>query len=262
MAEVGEHRRRYGDKEVGLILKRAAELQRHEPESAVEGGGLSLTELEEVAAEVGIDPRHLRRAASEIDAGGAGLQTEGMARLLGGPLTISLKRSLPGEFPPGDFDKLAGDIQQAADGQGGASVLGNTLTWRSTSPNNERSLMVTVTSRDGRTRILIEERLSQLAAGLFGGIVGGGGLGVGLGVGMGVGLGVLGSAAFAITFPVAVIGGAYVLARTIYGSVLRRRQRVLRDLLDRLTERVTAATTGRPLVTDERPPALPGDSVP
>ena len=176
-------RRRYGDKEIGLILKRAAELQRQEPGSGVEGGGLSLRELEEVAAEAGIDPRHLRRAAVEIEAGAAGLEKEGFARLIGGPLTVSFTRSLPGEFPPEHFDRLVDDIQATADGQGGASALGRKLTWRSTSPNEVRSLMVNVVSRDGHTSIHIEERLSQLAGGLYGGMMARGGLGIGLGVG-------------------------------------------------------------------------------
>jgi hypothetical protein len=83
MARNGEHRRRYGDKEVGLILRRATEFQRQEPASAAEGGGLTLAELEEIAAEAGIDPRHLRRAASELDESGAWLRPEGAARLLG-----------------------------------------------------------------------------------------------------------------------------------------------------------------------------------
>ena len=51
MAESGSNRRRYGDKEVGLILKRAAELQRQEPAAGTEGGGLTLTELEEIAVD-------------------------------------------------------------------------------------------------------------------------------------------------------------------------------------------------------------------
>ncbi len=256
MTENREHRRRYGDKEVGLILKRAAELQRQEPASAA-GGGLTLSELESIAEEVGIDRRHLRQAAVELDASGAALHAEGAARLIGGPLTIRFERTLPGELPVSEFERLVPLLQQAADGHGQASLLAHTLTWQSVSPNTERSLQVIISSRDGRTRIRIEERLNQLAGGLFGGIVGGGGGGIGLGVGLGVGLGALGSAAFAIAWPIGIIGGAYLLARSIYGSVVRRRQRVLRDLLDQLTEEVEAATAGT-LDPRREPPGLPG----
>ena len=66
---------------------------------------------------------------------------------------------------------------------------------------------------------------------------------MGLGVGLGVGIGVLGSALFAIAFPIGSLSGAYLLSRPIFGSVVRRRQRVLRQLLDELTEEVEAATS-------------------
>jgi hypothetical protein len=260
MPESGEHRRRYGDKEVGLILKRAAELQRLEPESAAGGSGLTLAELEEIAAEAGIDPRHLRRATEDLDAGAASLHREGAAHLLGAPLSIKFERTLTGEIPESEFERLVPEIQQAADDYGQPSLLGRTLTWQSTSPHNERTLRtlrVVVSSQDGRTRIHIEERLGQLAGVLFGGVLGGGGGGIGLGIGLGVGIGALQSVLFAIAWPVGVIGGVYLLARNIYGSTVRRRQRVLRELLDRLTEHVESAISDERLEPGVRPPELP-----
>ena len=240
MTESGEHRRRYGDKEVGLILKRAAELQSQEPASAA-GGGLSLRELEEIAAEAGIDPGSLRRAAAELDAGKAAMHDEAAARFLGGPPTIRYGRTLHGELSTESLEKLVVPIQRAAESHGQAGVLGGTLTWQSKSSDEMRSLQVTVASRNGRTRINIEERLAGLAGGIFGGIMGGGGVGVGVGVGLGVGIGALGSALFSVAFPIGALGGAYWLSRSIFGSVVRRRQRVLRELLDQLTDEVETA---------------------
>lgn len=245
MDERAGSRRRYGDREVGLILKRAAELQRQEPTSAAEGGGLTLSDLEEIAAEAGIDPRLLRQAAAEIESGDDALMAEGLARVLGAPPTIKLERSVSGELPEADFERLVPEIQAAAESHGQASLLGRTLTWRSSTPQNERSLQVTITARGGRTRITIEERLHGLAGGLFGGLLGGVGGGVGFGVGFGVGLGALGSVAFAVLFPVAVIGGSYAAARTLFTSMARNRHRRLRDLLERLTEHVEAVSNER-----------------
>lgn len=244
-------RRRYGDNEIGLILKRAAELQRQEPAAGTEGSGLTLPELEEIAAEAGIDPRYLRRAAAEVDEGGTKFDSGKASYFLGAPLTIELDRTLSGEVPEEDFALFVPDIQQAAGGHGQASALGRTFTWQSSTPGGERSLQVTVTSRDGRTRIRIEERLSSLAGQLFGGMLGGGGGGIGLGIGLGVGIGALQSAAFAIAWPVSIIGGAYLLARSIYTSTARKRQRVLRDLLDRLTEHVERVSSTPLLDNDE-----------
>ncbi|UCC83105.1 MAG: hypothetical protein JSW46_19490 [Gemmatimonadota bacterium] len=253
-----ERRRRYGEEEVGLILKRAAELQRQEPAAAAEGGGLSLAELEEIAAEAGIDPRHLRRAAEEIDTAAMPLHGEGIDRLAGAPLTLEFERTLSGELQESGFEMLLPEIQDAAEGYGQPSLMSRTLTWQSRSPNSERTLQVTVSSRNGRTRIRIEERYSQLAGQLFGGIVGGVGGGVGLGVGLGVGIGALQSALFAVVWPVGVISGSFLLARTFYRSAVRRRQRVLRDLLDRLTETVEAIVANQTLTSGERRPELPG----
>ncbi|NIN71902.1 MAG: hypothetical protein GTO46_08230 [Gemmatimonadetes bacterium] len=143
-----ERRRRYGEEEVGLILKRAAELQRQEPAGSGEGGGLTLAELEEIAAEAGIDPRHLQRAAQEVDSLAVPLHGEGADRLIGAPLVLKFERSLPGELPEDRFESLLPNIQDAVEGYGQPSLL-------------------------GRTRIRIEERSSQLATQLFGGIVGG-----------------------------------------------------------------------------------------
>jgi hypothetical protein len=241
MHQPDDLRRRYGDKEVGLILKRAADLQRQDP-AGTAGGGLTVEELEEIAAEAGIDPSYLRRAAQELDISATYLADEAPTLLTGAPLTVRLERTVVGELPESELDRLVPDIQQAADGHGQASLIGHTLTWRSNTSNTERSLLVDVSARDGQTHILIEERLHGLAGQLFGGLLGGVGGGIGLGIGLGVGLGALGSAAFAIAFPAAVIGGSYVMARSIFGSVARRRRRVLRDLLDRLTERVARAT--------------------
>ena len=61
--------RLYDEKEVGRLIKRATELQREEPMRAAVSGGLSLDELADIAAEAGIDPRYLRRAALEMDSG-------------------------------------------------------------------------------------------------------------------------------------------------------------------------------------------------
>ena len=65
MTNSDDGRRRFGEKEVGLIIKRATELQQEDPDVLSEGDGLSLTELEEVAVEAGIDARFLRQAAKE-----------------------------------------------------------------------------------------------------------------------------------------------------------------------------------------------------
>jgi hypothetical protein len=205
--------RRYSEKEVGLILRRATEFQRSEP-SAADPTGLTLAELQEVASEVGIDPAYLRRAAAELV-----------------PL-----------------------MQAATVGQGNASAVGKTLTWSSRSDTNTSSQQILITVRDGETLIRIEERLSGFAGGLYGGLMGGVGGGVGLGVGAGLG-GALGSLAFAITFPVIIIGASYLGARGFFAAHVHKRRRQLQDLLDQLAERVEREAAKRTL--SPSPPSSP-----
>lgn len=250
-------RRRYGEKEVGTILKRAAELQRKEPVAPAESAGVSLTELQEIAAEAGIDPKYIRQAATELEADpGRGE----FAPIFGAPLTLRFQRVLDGELPTERFEDLIPDIQSAAEAHGQVSAVGRTLTWQSGTGTDQRTLQVIVSARDGRTRILIEERLHRLAAGLFGGIVGGVGGGVGLGVGLGIGIDVLGSVLFSVGFPALVIGGSYLAARFGFAFTARRRHRILRDLLDRLTERIgtSLASPAERLEGTDPAPELPG----
>jgi hypothetical protein len=242
--------RRYSEKEVGLILRRATEFQRSEP-SAADPTGLTLAELQEVASEVGIDPAYLRRAAAELEVGaGSGL----WEKVLGGPLAFVLERTIPGEFPESRFEELVPLMQAATVGQGNASAVGKTLTWSSRSDTNTSSQQILITVRDGETLIRIEERLSGFAGGLYGGLMGGVGGGVGLGVGAGLG-GALGSLAFAITFPVIIIGASYLGARGFFAAHVHKRRRQLQDLLDQLAERVEREAAKRTL--SPSPPSSP-----
>ena len=232
--------RHYTEKQVGLILRRATELQCSEP-SARDPAGLTLAELEEVATEVGIDARYLRRAAAELEVGGSSTL---WTRLAGAPVSFVLERTVRGELSESAFEDLVPLMQSATIGQGNASAVGKTLTWSSRSDTNTSSQQVLVSSRNGETMVRIEERLGGLAGALFGGILGGVGGGVGLGAG-GALAAVLGSAVFAVAFPLVVIGGSYATARAIFADQVRKRRSRMEELMDRIVERVEMEVVGR-----------------
>ncbi len=58
--------RRYNDQEVGLILQKALEPRREAQQLEVDGGGLSLDQIKEIAAEVGIEPARIELAAASL----------------------------------------------------------------------------------------------------------------------------------------------------------------------------------------------------
>jgi len=232
--------RRYNEREVSRLLKRAAELQRSSP-AAPNPTGFSLVELESIAAEAGLDAAHLRQAAMELDAAGMGAFPPGMARTLAGaPLKIVLERTLAVEAPETAFATLVPLIQIAADAPGQASQVGRTLTWHSQNPSNPRGLQILVSVRAGQTHIRIEERYGGLAAALFAGGLGGVGGGVGIGAGGAIG-GVLGSIALAVAIPITIITATWVGSRALFRSIVRRRTRVLEELLQRITEELARA---------------------
>ena len=59
--------RTYSEDEMAALLERAAELQAHTARTNERSAGLTLTELEAIAEEAGLNPEHLRQAASEME---------------------------------------------------------------------------------------------------------------------------------------------------------------------------------------------------
>ena len=226
--------RRYGDREIAKILKRAAQMQRESP-ARPDPSGLTLTELEEVALEAGIDVENLRRAAAEVDT----LPDESLeTRFLGAPLTQRLERSIPGELPTSAFGSLVPILQTESGMTGQASTVGNTLTWASTSSNNTaRTLNILVVAEGGETRLQLEERSTQAAIGFHVGFSSGG---LGFAIPAGLGLGATAGVAVGLGAGLGVAGLFYMAGRTLYGLTTRRRRRRVKAMFDTLADRVTA----------------------
>jgi len=245
--------RRYTEDEVGLILRRATEMQRAEP-TALDLAGLTLAELEDIAAEAGIDPGMLRQAANELHAHRPLTLSH---RLAGAPVAIDIERVIDGELPAGRLEELAATIRSATAGQGSASSVGRTLTWSSKTGSSVTERQVLVSVRDGQTLIRIQDSFGGLAASLFGGIMGGVGGGVGFGLGGGLSA-ALGLGAGLIALPLAAVTGSYFLARAIYTSQVRSREAAAHALLSRLAEQVESALEcGRDDLPFTDPGALP-----
>jgi hypothetical protein len=242
--------RRYTDEEVRKLLDRASELESESKYLTAPTDGPTLQELEAIAEEAGLNALALREAARELDAHGEGtiLPSETTRGFLGAPVAIVLRRSIPGEVPESVLENLVAVLQRAAGGIGQSSGRGKALTWQCTNPGSTRTLLATLSVVTGETHVVLEERYENMAWSIHGGIIGGGGLGVGLGVGFGVGfgaaLGALGTIAFTTLFPVAALGGSYLLSRRIYAAFVRRRSAAVQGLLDELVAIVEGSADG------------------
>ena len=107
--------RRFDEREFALILRRAATLQQSDA-ARPPRSGLSLTEIESIAAEAGIEPAYVRQAVAAIssDAPGIGL------RLIGAPARFQDERELPAAL---DRDAIAAviDVARAEFGRPGTT---------------------------------------------------------------------------------------------------------------------------------------------
>jgi hypothetical protein len=246
---------RFRDSEVRQIIGHAAEIQAANP---TEDGALTRGAVEQVAAEVGIEPAHVRQAARDLaprGKSGALARRTPWSWFLGSPHVLQIDRVADGEVRETDFPILVEEMRTTLGNVGYVSTLGRSLAWSTTNPGQGagRNVQISVAPRDGRTRIHIEEHLGQLAGGLFGGLMGGGG-GAGAATAAALATETLHSPLFAVVGVTVSIVGTYITSRSIFTHTASKRVRALEALADRLVEVVEASATRRPAV--ERGPDL------
>ena len=234
--------RRFNDEEVALIIKRAAELQQTERLEQEPGNAMTLAEVEQIAKEAGIEPQLIRRAALGLD---RPAESNRPSPWLGAPTNLVFERVVDGEISPDDYEALVNELRRTFGDNGMPSVLGRTLAWTTTPRGGRRrsrgrQIDASVITRGGVTTIRVEEDMGNVAAGLFAGLVAGGGGGT-TGITVGIGMAVFQSAAIAGLLWVAVAGGFYALARTIFSSVTSKREKQLRELVGRLEDQAREA---------------------
>lgn len=201
-------------------MQEAAEVRSEE-----EREGMTLAELQEAAAEVGIEAHYLERAASLIDrpmASGPG------KRFFGVPLKITATRSVSGTLLDEDYERIVETINRDL-GNGQASMVGRTLDWRSST----RPVSVRIGSGEGETRIEAEFGLGDLA-------VVSSVLGV-VGVTVGV-MSAIGGVPLAAITSFGIVGGLYAGARWLAKRLGRKRRRIVEELVDQLGRYVRTPT--------------------
>ena len=223
---------RYSDQEMALILKRAAELQ-----EGADGRGAqrTLAEIQEIAAEVGIDAPFVSEAVAELE------RPRPRVGWLGAPTRFHEERSVAGALGSNAIGELLdqaraelglhGEVRQVFDGVELRlrSALGMSI--------------LTVGPRAGGTRIaLTTERLDQAVA------VAAGSVGIGL-------LAALGGVAIAINVTdnalvasaivaASAIAGTVVSARALWYGVAERWRRRTRSIVGALADKATALGGG------------------
>ena len=228
--------RRYTDREVRLILKSAVELQQRASDDGEPSGGMSLAELEQVAAEAGIEPSLLRRAASALD---ADLPPEGGNRFLGGPTEIVVERIVDAPLDASGFEPLLAALRGQTRHLGESSTVGRLFGWHGRVDGAKTE--VSVTPAGGRTQIRVRIELDEVALGHFmlkGTLFGGG---AGFTAAM-AGLSALGPLGLLVGG--AVAGSGYLWARRGFRTAVEQYQARARAMAAALTD---AVATGEAL---------------
>ena len=263
------------EREAHALWARAAELQaqtgiqapvRPEPAPVLTSGrsgpedrrtltsGYRYDDVRGAAVEAGIPEKYVARAAAELGLASAQSATpSGGATVAvrspranpwaGAATRLLVEAQAEGEVPTSELDLLVDIIRRRLGEAGLVGTLGRSVSWSSTA--KDRRLQISIIPRNGRTTVRIDERLGPLAGALFGGIVGGGG-GSSAGITIGIAMKVFHSLAIAFGLWGGVVGGAYLLARSIFTMKSRERERELREMAEELVEQIRASTAVLP----------------
>ena len=152
-------RRPFRRGELAPLIRRASELQ----ESARDAGegASSLAEIEGIAAEVGIDPRHLRQAAVELRADPA----SPAIRLLGGPFQLHRRSVIGGSITDEQWELIVRRLRTLTGSTGTTDRVGGTREWRHVAKDMDMTLTETLVSvRPGADSSTIEVRQTYRGA--------------------------------------------------------------------------------------------------
>lgn len=209
--------------------------------------GYRLADVRDAATEAGIPERYVDRAAKQLGLAPSSAASGGSHPLalpladkspavnafIGNAMSIVYEVEVPREVHEDDYETLVSIIRQQLGDPGHVSTLGRTFLWSSS--NQKRQLHISIASRNGRSVIRADERMRQVAGGIFGGVMGGGG-GGSSGLAMGLGTGALQSVASGFALWGVGILSSYLVARRLFHWSRAKRDRELRALVAQLAE--------------------------
>ena len=147
--------RRYSEEEFALILRKASEIQEvpGDGPGSSSGEGITLSEIQSIAREAGIDPHAISRAAALLGATEWEEKTGLAAGIFGAPGTYNLNFEVPGQLPPEEFGRLLELIRSHLEHQGEASEVMGGVEWKTVGELS--AVNVNISPRGGSTSIQI-----------------------------------------------------------------------------------------------------------
>ncbi len=209
------------------MLKRAAELEERGDTPGVDGRGMTLQQLEEIGAEVGIAAASIREAAKQL----ALRRGSSDVTLLGASPIQKALRAVPRVVDESEVADLIQVVDARFPAQGTVTEALGTVRW--TSRLRHGSRQVAITPGDGETRIQVSSRYADRLRYIFNFLPAVWGAMIGVAVAVSAGLG---------TLPVAaVVAGSAAtgmgIGRGLWNAMARRSATEVRDMADELAER-------------------------
>lgn len=117
--------RRYGEKEIAAIFRRAARSQSTAPQQLPPGEGMTLAELQEIGRDVGIAPELVAQAARSLDRADRSASRKFLGLPIGVGRTVDLDRRLSDE----EWERLVVDLRETFDARGMVRYDGRFRQW-------------------------------------------------------------------------------------------------------------------------------------
>lgn len=225
--------RRYTDEEMRALIQRATELQAEA--GTPDDQDLTLREIEVIAADLGLDPRHLHAAARELSLRPApALATR--RNLFGAPFRVVHERIAPGPLTDAAWDQILAEIRAEIGGVGRVTQSGPSREWVHALDEGLGHIRLSARTSEGGTHLHLSKRYhgSALVPYVLGPILTGTLAGIFLD-----GSGVSDPVLFSI-FTAAVLS-ALVVVRLALGTWSKQQEARFAALADRLQDAVVVS---------------------
>lgn len=154
---MSDDQRMFSDEEFALVLRKAAELGNRPETPAPLSGGFTLSEMQAAAAQVGIDPALVERAAWMVP---SPVKTTPMARVIGGPMQHGHDMHFPIMLDEARASRLLSAVIIAA-GQSGTMNTGHSSALGMTWNDGGETEVLKVTARPSDTGTAVSVTLDR-----------------------------------------------------------------------------------------------------
>ena len=155
--------RSYNEKQIGAMIQRATEL--HEEAMGASQRGLSLEEIEHIAAELGIPSAYMRTAALELQ---DDANTDKPFSLFGNPFVINQARVASEAMTQEQWEQIVMELREFTGKKGQIDEIGAAREWRHMIGEGDQGInfvktRVALRPGDGQTSIQIRKHYGGLA---------------------------------------------------------------------------------------------------